>query len=146
MGQRGDDVFLLYISRKSGVDSQAILNGQKPDQPLMDLMQSMVVNLDVEARQGPQLTDIERKGLRRVAGGPIVNAIDMRRTTTTQTRQSKMCRTVEKTMSSKITKLHFVQQPSLSRYASQASWPQASWPYRAWTATNGARSQSIELK
>ena len=70
MGQRSDDVFLSYISRKSGVDSQAILNGQKPDQPLMDLMQSIVVNLDIEARQGSDLTDIGRKGLRRVKASP----------------------------------------------------------------------------
>jgi len=70
MGQRSDDVFLSYVSRITGVDTQAILNAREPDQDLMDLMQSMVVNLDVDAPQprGCRLTDINRRGLGPVEG------------------------------------------------------------------------------
>jgi hypothetical protein len=60
MGQKNDDVFLSYISRISGVDTQAIINGKEPDQGLMNVLQGMAVNLNTDASKphGSQLTDI----------------------------------------------------------------------------------------
>ena len=68
MGQRSVDVFLSYVSEISVVNSPQIVNEREPHHPFMDLIQTMLVHLDVEAPspRGPRLTGIERKGLRRV--------------------------------------------------------------------------------
>lgn len=65
MGHSNDDVFLAYISRVSGVDTQSIMSGRTPDQQLMNVLQSMTVDLDVEykprgrGRSGVPYTSLE---------------------------------------------------------------------------------------